>query len=966
MNEPQFYEQPKAMPSLDRGQEECKDHINALIEAGKLEEAFDKAQNLLHNTPRDAELYAFLATIRLMQSRYQEAIIFSRKGLEIDPQQSDLLFVRSQCALADGQNTMACRFLDRLRLTGGVEDAKAAEELLDHLRAEGRTDIQALFAPKGRKKVLVVGYYYPPLAGSGVQRTLKLVKYLRAFGWEPVVVTTVRSNREIEDDTLADELPWDIQVIRVPPVDRISEQFLKLHLDRLRPFLSNELFSQYRAYLLQNAQNPNAYQVPDGGIFWANAVIEAVRGELGAEDFDVIYSTSGPYAAHLAAFYLQRIYHRKPWVADFRDEWADNPSIHLDRGSIGYRLLHAIETKIVHTADRVIAVTPETAEHYRRRFGLTAEQAEKVLCITNGYDEEDFEGIATEQTRNDRFTLMHNGLLYLDRTPLSVLQAVANLVARGDIPRNRVYIRFGFVNSREQWEQKTVGLGLGDVVEFLDYLPHRQSLKMAAQSHVLLLILGENDENRSVYPGKLFEYLRLGKPVLSLGPRESIAGSLIEQTGCGWHLFINDITAIESKILALYRQWEAGGTLSFGPERRAPQYERKQLTGEMARVFNELLEHTPAEDGFPRYGQNCLVDRYRSGDFSGALEQMKGLASDRRYAPLVAEACRCWLKENAGMNEDMVSFYMGMALNAQGDYDGAIGSHLYALCMNPLMADIRFQKQPLKARYDEIQTACIGCGSQDAEIVYVCNQSVVAQNFGALNPLRIWKKCKRCGLIFAGNLPTDAALKQFYSTHAETICPGGSAFGTTDIGNIDSYLKVAYQRLEKIERHTGMTQGTLLDVGAGTGIFVGAALERGWRAEGIESSPADCRRASELLQIQIAQADFYAFIPKHMYDAVTMFEVIEHLAKPYAAIEKCASMLAPNGVLVVATPICDSVFNRQYDAWWYEAGHLSFFSRDVLISYLEKAGLEVVEIFYSPQGIGRVEFYARKRGESAV
>ena len=68
------------------------------------------------------------------------------------------------------------------------------------------------------KKVLIIAYYFPPLGWSGVQRTLKFVKYLRDFDWDPIVVTVGETKFSILDKSLEDELPKGIKIIRVDDI----------------------------------------------------------------------------------------------------------------------------------------------------------------------------------------------------------------------------------------------------------------------------------------------------------------------------------------------------------------------------------------------------------------------------------------------------------------------------------------------------------------------------------------------------------------------------------------------------------------------------------------------------------------------------------------------------------------------------------------------------------------------------
>jgi hypothetical protein len=131
-------------------------------------------------------------------------------------------------------------------------------------------------------------------------------------------------------------------------------------------------------------------------------------------------------------------------------------------------------------------------------------------------------------------------------------------------------------------------LGLGGVVVLFGHLPHRQSLELAAKADALLVILGTGAGNEAVYPGKIFEYLRLGKPVLSLGPRESICGSLVKSLGRGIHADAGDLAAVKAGVLTLYTRWGSGTLPRFSPGCETEQFERRQTARQFAEIFDGL------------------------------------------------------------------------------------------------------------------------------------------------------------------------------------------------------------------------------------------------------------------------------------------------------------------------------------------------------------------------------------------
>ena len=65
-----------------------------------------------------------------------------------------------------------------------------------------------------QKKALIVTYYFPPSGGPGVQRIIRLIKHLRSFGWEPVVLTVKNGDYPTTDASLLDKIPPDVKVYR--------------------------------------------------------------------------------------------------------------------------------------------------------------------------------------------------------------------------------------------------------------------------------------------------------------------------------------------------------------------------------------------------------------------------------------------------------------------------------------------------------------------------------------------------------------------------------------------------------------------------------------------------------------------------------------------------------------------------------------------------------------------------------
>ncbi|TCK93391.1 methyltransferase family protein [Natranaerovirga hydrolytica] len=434
------------------------------------------------------------------------------------------------------------------------------------------------------KKVLVIAYAFPPIGGSGIQRTLKFVKYLKNYGWEPVVLTAGQTGWKMKDQSLLNEVPKDIQIIRIDDlkVEAINQEFVE-RLIKMYGSITKDyhLLQEYIGYInTKKESNAKDLFVPEYQSAWALKVIETIEEHIDMKQIDLIYTSADPYADTFIAYDLKNKY-ELPWVADFRDEWTNHHYKEYDKNSIMYKMEYAMEKNIVKKADVIVTTTPISSENYRNRFDLSYD---KVKTITNGYDEADFENISIENN-NSQFTIMHNGLFHNGKNPLSFLHALANLIEQGLIEKEKIKVLF----TRNDYYFKVIkALGLEDVVEYLGYLEHKKSLEVASQSTALLLIVGEGDKLKQVHAAKLFEYLRLCKPILSLAPKEGVIDEVIKENQRGYNVPYADLRAIEKNLLKLYKAWEENTIEQMTVTDKIQCYERKYLTKQLVDVFNTL------------------------------------------------------------------------------------------------------------------------------------------------------------------------------------------------------------------------------------------------------------------------------------------------------------------------------------------------------------------------------------------
>ena len=408
------------------------------------------------------------------------------------------------------------------------------------------------------RRVLFLAYNFPPHGGPGVQRSLKFVKYLPEFGWEPIVISAAPEASLILDSTLQEDIPPGIQIRRLPAfsIQRMLADATSLGLKKAAVLLNLLL------------------QIPDPGIFWAFKVRQAARELIDAYQPELIYSTSGPNSSHLAARWIHQDT-GLPWLADFRDPWSENLVIpYLP----GYRQLNRwLERRVLATANRVVCVSKPWLADLQANLGS---QPDKFVMIPNGYDPDDL----PEPARPDRgsiFTITHTGTLYRNRHPEGFLEAVQRLLGDGQLDPGKIRMRFIGRDSSKNIPQ-------AEYFATIDYLPHSQMLNYLHSTHVLLLLLDTAPENVGNYSGKIYEYIAANRPVLGIVPPGGVAQKLIESTRTGLAV-TNDPEQIAAAIMRLYRDWQAGFS-EFEPDwSEIRKYSRRNLTARLAEEINGLL-----------------------------------------------------------------------------------------------------------------------------------------------------------------------------------------------------------------------------------------------------------------------------------------------------------------------------------------------------------------------------------------
>ena len=165
------------------------------------------------------------------------------------------------------------------------------------------------------------------------------------------------------------------------------------------------------------------------------------------------------------------------------------------------------------------------------------------------------------------------------------------------------------------------------------------------------------------------------------------------------------------------------------------------------------------------------------------------------------------------------------------------------------------------------------------------------------------------------------------------------------LDDLPGRMSAARMRLRRIES-LHPSRGALLDYGSAVGVFVKAAMERGWAAVGYERSAWAVEYGRSVLKVPIVLGDGRdAPFGEASFDVVTAWDVLEHLTSPSVIVGKIAGWLKPGGILAISTVDASSVGARLAGRNWRHLGppwHLQYFSRYSLRRLLESNRLEIV------------------------
>ena len=432
------------------------------------------------------------------------------------------------------------------------------------------------------KRVLIITYYFPPAGGPGVQRVLKFVRYLRDFGWEPLVLTVEEGAFPKHDASLKNEIPDGVGVYRTASWDpfrwyarltgKSASEAVKVgSLGEGGHSQKEQLARWIRANLF----------LPDARVGWMPFALKAGLRLIKKTKIEAIFTSGPPHSVHLTGLALRR-FTGVPWLADFRDPWTDINYYHeLPHTSFANKIDTGLERIVLRNADKITTVSPSWRQLLASK---TKAAAHKTMVVQNGYDETDFQGKQPSISEAE-FVVSYIGSLYASRNPVVLWDALSQLKTVGAIPD----LRLRLVGTIDKVVQQSIrDHDIADLIELEGYVQHERAIRVMQESTLLLLVIEAFKENAGMITGKLYEYLAAGRPVLAIGPIGGDAEVLLRETSAGVLFGHQDEVGIAAYIRRAYKAWATGAPEAGSDATVINQYSRKAQTALLAKALNEI------------------------------------------------------------------------------------------------------------------------------------------------------------------------------------------------------------------------------------------------------------------------------------------------------------------------------------------------------------------------------------------
>ncbi len=374
------------------------------------------------------------------------------------------------------------------------------------------------------KKVLIISYYWPPAGGISVLRCLKFAKYLRLYGWEPIIYAPSNASYLYYDQSNFKDIPNDIRVLK----NRIREPFMLFRLlsGRLRDDPADPVHVRQKKSFIDDFAIwiRGNFFIPDARCLWIKPSVSYLTNYLKENPVDAIFTDGPPHTNTLIGQKLS-VSLGIPWLADFQDPWTQVDYYRKYKISGWADKRHKkFEQSVFRTAHKITIASPSWARDLER-IG-----ARNVDVIYYGFDSDDFK--VTDQEFDTDFTITHTGLMSSDRNPEVFFKVLRDL--KNELPEFAKRLKLNFAGNIDLSVRRSIAEnGLQPNFNDTGFIDRSKAIRLMSGARLLLLPLNQSENIAGRIPGKFYEYLMVRRPILCLGPKHTDLSKILQESCAG-------------------------------------------------------------------------------------------------------------------------------------------------------------------------------------------------------------------------------------------------------------------------------------------------------------------------------------------------------------------------------------------------------------------------------------------------
>lgn len=415
------------------------------------------------------------------------------------------------------------------------------------------------------RRVLFIAYLFPPIRNSGTRRSLCFANHLPDLGWEPLVLSWEPDPRAEVDPELLAEVRPGTRVERVPLLSHVRARRWMGWL----PARWRERGVEALAWRLRARAS-----IPDQAAGWLPTAVERAVQLYEETGFDAIYASAWPYTAFLIAREVSRRT-GKPYVLDYRDQWTPSGDMAWELHSAAQlRENPALERLAARDAAAIVTVTRTLVQSIGRDCGR-----DDLHLITNGFEPADFAGDVAP-VGDGLLRICYTGVWRSGYGLHDLYTAIVLLKAQGCAELARLRVDAAGFQPGPATEA-----GVTDWVRELGPVPHGRAVTLMKQADLLYLPVPTGYYATASLPGKLFEYLACGRPILAVVPAASEVAQVLDDTGGGVRVEPGDAASLAQTLLTWLR-----GEGRVEPPQGIDRYSRAATTRRLAQVLDAAAE----------------------------------------------------------------------------------------------------------------------------------------------------------------------------------------------------------------------------------------------------------------------------------------------------------------------------------------------------------------------------------------